>query len=321
MSQHSRFIRAEPAGARGAVFMLPAVSANTATIRAGVQQVEPELLAQMKEVTGLDIVEICRHNPEDLVNSSVTQPIVYLLGYAYGRVLESHGIAPIAIAGHSLGQYTALALSGAIDFLTGLSLVQARAEAIESVPAPPGSQMVKVLGLDADEAERLCAAAKLDARPTTIVAAQEVILSGADEALAELCGQLRAAGAERVILLMGSGVLHTPAMEAAAEAMRDALSQAPLASPSVPVASSTSGKIEDDPERWRELLSRELASPVRWHEAIAATPQEVPLLEVGTAGELAELALRNDSSRTVATIDSLEAVTRLDAALTEPAPA
>src|SRR3990172_719360 len=133
MSQHHRFDRSTPGrsadGAQSvatAVFVLPSLSADTEAVRAGVQQIDPVLLSELRAVTGLDAAEISRRHPQNLVNPQAAQPIVYVLGYAYGRLLERRGVRPRALAGHSLGQYAALALADAIDFGTGLRLPHQR---------------------------------------------------------------------------------------------------------------------------------------------------------------------------------------------------
>lgn len=317
MSQHPRFDRstsdrsAEGAQSAGtAVFVLPALSADTDAVRAGVQQVDPLLLSETYAVTGLDAAEICRRHPENLANPEVAQPIVYLLGYAYGRLLERHGVRARALAGHSLGQYAALALADAIDFEAGLRLVNERAQAIASVSPPTGSQLVKVQGLNIERVEQICVELQADVSVTAIAASDEVTLRGDETALASLASRLRGAGATRVILLMSGGALHTSLMRVAAQVMGSALADTQIRDPRCAIASSVSGRLESDPQRWRELLAQEPVSTVRWHECFASLPGGIPVLEVGATGGLAVLAADAEPDRTVMTIDSLEAVKR-----------
>jgi [acyl-carrier-protein] S-malonyltransferase len=297
--------------------MLPAPSANSASIRAGVGQVAPDLLEQMRAVTGLDAAEICRRHPEDLVNAWVAQPIMYLLSYAYGRELERLGVRPQALAGHSLGQYAALTLAGSFDFATGLELVQARIEAIWGADVPEQAQMLKIVGLSADQVAEICD--PVEAWPAAVNGPTEVIVRGDEVGLAAIAPSLRAAGAQWVILLMGTGGLHTPMMSAAADQLHAFLATKEISTPRMPVASSTSGRFEDDPRRWRELLAHELDRAVRWDRCMYALPGSIPLLEVGAGSGLVEMAKQCFPERMAIVVDSLVAVDRTVGELAQPA--
>jgi [acyl-carrier-protein] S-malonyltransferase len=319
MSRHSRFSR-EPDSARDldrggdagradagdgeAVLLFGPPTAKSKGFRRGIEQADPKLLAQVRELTGLEISQIARRSPEDLINSQVSESIVFVLGYVFGQKLIKMGLRPAGLAGHSVGQLTALALAEALDFATALRLVQVRSDLIEQVQPPEELQLVKVLGLPTAAVEDLCEPKTVRAWPVTINAHDEVLLRGTGDALGTLAPKLRERGAERVILLMGGGALHTPLMAPAAERMRGELGSVPLDSPRWPVASSVSGSLEPDPDRWRELLARELESPVRWHECMRAVPGEIPLLEVGVVGELEELAAKVFPNRKIFSVDT-----------------
>ncbi|MEX0993364.1 MAG: ACP S-malonyltransferase [Solirubrobacterales bacterium] len=291
------------------VLILPGRSSWHPDTAADLEKFAPELIQQVNSLTGLDAAEICRRPSTDLNPLPVVEPVSYLLNFAYARELQRRGVKIEAVAGYSLGEFAALAFAGSLDFGAGLRLVKARADLISQVIEKNPLRIVRVEGADPGVVTEICEE-QGDVWPATYDSPHQMMVGGEPRAIDRLAPKLKDAGAERIVLVLNNGGLHTPPMEQARDAIAAQLADVEIAKPEIPVVSSISAQFEDDPERWRGLLADQVYMPVRWRDALPLLPRACALAECG-GGQLAELSQQMQPDRRVFVIDSIAA---LDAA-------
>jgi [acyl-carrier-protein] S-malonyltransferase len=209
-------------------------------------------------------------SPDELRQTYIAQPAIFAVSVAALGALGEAGIRPAFVAGHSLGELSALVAASALSFEAGLTLVARRAEAMQrAADARPGS-MSSVLGLSVEGVEMAVAAAR-DGDVLAIAndnAPGNVVVSGEWPALERLPSAAKELGAKRVVPLSVGGAFHSPLMAPAAEVFRSFLSAAPLKDPAIPVISNATAEPVTTAEDLRELLARQLTGPVRWTESV-----------------------------------------------------
>ena len=219
---------------------------------------------QAKEILGFDIKEIMFNgSDEDLKQTKVTQPAIFLHSVLLAEEL-GEAFMPDMTAGHSLGEFSALVASKALDFENGLSLVSKRAIAMQKACEQNPSTMAAILGLDDDVVENICA--EIDG---IVVAANyncpgQLVISGENEAIDKACEALTEAGARRALKLSVGGAFHSPCMEPAREELAAAIAEADFKTPICPVYQNVTAQPETDPERIKENLIAQLTAPVKW---------------------------------------------------------
>lgn len=203
--------------------------------------------------------------PEDLKQTKVTQPAVFLHSVAMAKAL---GVEPDAVAGHSLGEFSALVVSGALSFEDGLRLVSKRALAMQAAcEAVPGT-MAAILGLSDEQVEAICAETE-----GVVVAANyncpgQLVISGAREAVEAACAKAKEAGARRALVLPVGGAFHSPLMEPAREELSKAIAEAPFRTPRCPIYQNVDAEPHTDPETIKRNLIAQLTAPVRWTQIV-----------------------------------------------------
>ena len=208
--------------------------------------------------------------PDQLRQTYIAQPAIYCVSVAALQALQRAGIQPSFVAGHSLGELSALVAVGAVSFEAGLTLVSRRAEAMQrAADARPGS-MSSVLGLSVEGVEMALAAAR---GPDVLAIANDnapgnVVVSGSWPALERLPAAAKELGAKRVLPLNVGGAFHSPLMAPAEATFRSFLAAAPLRDPLVPMISNATAQPTSSAEELRELLARQLTGPVRWTESV-----------------------------------------------------
>lgn len=241
--------------------------------------------AEADEALGFALSELCFEGPaEQLAQTHITQPAVFVHSVAVGELLAAVGLQPGAVAGHSLGEYSALVAAGVLPFAEALTLVGTRGRLMwEAGRARPGA-MAAVIGLDDDRVAALCqrAADMGVAVPANFNAPGQVVVSGERAAVAHVRELAAQAGARRVVELPVSGAFHSPLMESAAEQMTPLLQAASFARPRVPVLTNVSAAPVEDPEKLRLHLIEQITSPVRW----SATVQRLAAMGIGRALEV-----------------------------------
>ncbi len=226
--------------------------------------VAKELFEKANEILGFRITDIMfSGTDEELKQTFVTQPAVFLHSVIMAKALGEE-FKPDMVAGHSLGEFSALVAAGALDFEDGLRLVAKRAAAMQKACEAQPSTMAAVLGLEDQLVEDICA--KIDG---VVVAANyncpgQLVISGSIEAVDAACEQLKAAGARRALRLPVGGAFHSPLMEPAKVELQAAIEAAPFKAPVCPVYQNVDAKPYTDPEQIKANLIAQLTAPVRW---------------------------------------------------------
>lgn len=229
-------------------------------------EVAKELFEKANEILGFRITDIMfEGTAEQLRQTNVTQPAVFLHSVVLAKVL---GIIPDAVAGHSLGEFSALVASGALTFEDGLTLVAKRAAAMQSACQAEEGSMAAVLALDDETIERVC-----EQCDGVVVAANyncpgQVVISGAAEAVKVACKEMKAAGAKRALPLPVGGAFHSPLMESARVELEKAISEAEFSTPLCPIYQNVDAKPYTDPEQIKKNLIAQLTAPVRWRQSV-----------------------------------------------------
>lgn len=220
------------------------------------------LFDKANEILGFSITDIMfEGSAEELKQTKVTQPAVFLHSVILAEVL---GVEPQAVAGHSLGEFSALVVAGALSFEDGLRLVAKRAMAMQKCcEAQPGA-MAAILALEDEVVEQIC-----DQTEGVVVAANyncpgQLVISGASESVDAACEKLKAAGARRALRLPVGGAFHSPLMEAAREELEQAIAEVEFHTPKCPIYQNVDAKPQSDPEQIKQNLIAQLTAPVRW---------------------------------------------------------
>lgn len=270
--------------------------------------------ALANEILGFDLAGICFNGPEDeLRQTRVTQPALYVHSVIVGELLAQQGIKPSSAAGHSLGEYSALACAGAFDFATGLNLVKVRAQAMQEAGEQHPGTMAAIVGIDNDKVEQICrdVASVGIVVPANYNSPGQLVISGEVSAIERAMELCKVAGAKLVRKLVVSGAFHSPLMSSAAERLGQALSTAAISAPRVPVVSNVTGKAHGSPAEIKQALADQLLSPVRWTDCLNTLNGLAPerWVEVGPGNVLAGLLKRTingASAQTVGTVAELE---------------
>lgn len=284
------------------------------------------LFERADAVLGRSLSKLCFEGPEDeLKKTENTQPALYVASAATLEVLAEAGIEPGAVAGHSLGEYTALYAAGVFDFETGLRLVDTRGKAFASAGAARPGAMAAILGLDGDKVAAACAASSKDGVvvvPANYNDPQQTVISGDPAAVAAACEACKAAGAKRALPLPVSGAFHSPLVAPAADVMRGALSDAikggaSLGPPACLFVNNVDAAPQTDPAAIAASLVAQVTSSVRWVECMKALVAAGvgPFVEVGSGKVLAGLGKRIAADATIHTTDTAEAWDKALAAL------
>ena len=219
-----------------------------------------------------DLWKLVEEGPAEDLNSTVnTQPVMLTAGYAVYRAWRAAGGAePDFVAGHSLGEYTALVASGALAFRDAVPLVRIRAQAMqEAVPIGAGA-MAAVLGLEDDALRAACAEAAQGevVEPVNFNAPSQVVIAGHKGAVERGMAAAKARGARRAVLLPVSAPFHSSLLKPAAERLAQHLAGVNVAAPRIPVVNNIDVATEADPQRIRDALARQACGPVRWVEVV-----------------------------------------------------
>ena len=220
------------------------------------------LFDKANEILGFNITEIMFSGTADeLKQTKVTQPAVFLHSVILAKVMN---IQPAAVAGHSLGEFSALVAAGALSFEDGLRLVAKRAMAMQKCCESQPGGMAAILNLDDAVVEQICA--EIDG---VVVAANyncpgQLVISGADEAVNEACAKLKEAGAKRALRLPVGGAFHSPLMEAARAELEQAIAEVEFNTPICPIYQNVDAMPHTDAESIKANLIAQLTAPVRW---------------------------------------------------------
>ena len=259
-----------------------------------------QAISEASEALGYDLWDIIVSNPEDKLNQTeFTQPALLAVSVAtYRAALEAGVEAPSVVSGHSLGEYSALVVAGAIDFSDALKLVRARGQFMQqAVPSGEGA-MAAVLGLDQQAIQEACESVEGVVEAANLNAPGQIVIAGSKEAVQSALPLLKDAGAKRALELPVSVPSHCSLMKPAAEKLSELLNSIEIKSPSIPVIHNVTAKTAETPEEIRSLLVEQLYSPVRWVDCVEALKSYSveSLVECGAGKVLSGLVKRIDRS-------------------------
>ena len=263
----------------------------------------PEVRATLQEASealGEDVARLIAEGPAEALSLTTnTQPVMLTAAVAFYRAwLAAGGPAPKVMAGHSLGEYSALVASGVISFKDAVPLVRFRAEAMQSaVPVGTGG-MAAILGLDDATVIRVCAEASTASggvvEAVNFNAPGQVVIAGASAAVAKACELLKATGAKRALPLPVSAPFHSSLLQPASEKLKGYLANIEFKVPTIAVINNVDVEILNDPAAIKDALVRQAAKPVRWQETIQAMAAQgiTQVVECGPGKVLAGLTKR-----------------------------
>jgi len=261
-----------------------------------------QAFAEASDALGQDLWQMIAEGPADVLAQTVnTQPLMLTAGIAvYREWIARGGAVPALVAGHSLGEYSALVAAGALDFAEAVKLVRLRAQAMqEAVPQGEGA-MAALLGLDEAQAIEACAEA---AQGDVVSAANlnspgQIVIAGSKAAVERAIVTAKAKGAKRAVLLPVSAPFHCALMKPAAERLQQALVEIEVRVPSIPVLNNVDVAVEDQPGRIKDALVRQAYSPVRWIETVQEIARRgaTHVFECGPGKVLAGMTKRIEGS-------------------------
>lgn len=280
----------------------------------GVGEAQPaiETWEIAREILGWDLRSVCLHGPAELLaGTTVAQPAILTASVAAARALEATGLMPDLLAGHSVGELAALVVARALTFEDALRVVTVRAGAMARAGEVRPGHMAALIGLPADRVTTIC----LETPGVVVVAnvntADQIVISGEEEAVRIAGESARAAGARRVIPLAVSVAAHSPLMSPAAEELERALASVTLLEPSIPFASCITGDFVSAPDEIKRDLLRAMTDPVDWVACVKTlrTAGTDLFVEVGPGRVLSGLVRRIVPDARVASVsDETEAI-------------
>jgi [acyl-carrier-protein] S-malonyltransferase len=232
-----------------------------------------KLFEQANEILGFRISDVMFNgSDEDLRQTNITQPAIFLHSVIAYKTIE--GAKPDMVAGHSLGEFSALVANDTLGFEDGLKLVALRASAMQEACKQQPSTMAAVLGLADEKVEEICATVQKEINDVVVPANYncpgQLVISGSVKAVELACERLKAAGAKRALLLPVGGAFHSPLMQPAREKLQQAIENTYFNSPSCPVYQNVVAKGIIDKDEIKTNLTEQLTEPVRWTQCVQA---------------------------------------------------
>lgn len=225
-----------------------------------------EMFERANEILGFRISDIMFNGSADQLRATnVTQPAVFLHSVILAQVM---GITPDAVAGHSLGEFSALVAAGALSFEQGLTLVAKRAAAMHKACQQTPGAMAAVITTDIATIENICRESKGVVVAANYNAPGQTVISGEEEAVNAACAALKVAGIRRALLLPVAGAFHSPLMESARTELEQAIAEAEFTIPRCPIYQNVDSKPHTDPEQIKANLIKQLTAPVRWSQSV-----------------------------------------------------
>ncbi len=260
---------------RRLAFLFPGQGAQFVGMGEAFHREGPELVRDIyqeaSDTLGYDIARISFEGPEEeLLQTKYTQPAIMVHSVAVAKLLAEEGIRPDFSAGHSLGEFSALVISGALSFTDALKVVKVRAESMQTAGETNPGAMSAIIGLEADEVRQACEKASLSGivQPANYNAPTQIVISGEKKAVKKAGEECSALGAKKVVPLKVHGAFHSPLMEDAVEPLRHILRQVEIEQARVPVVSNVTSRPAVRPEEIRELLVLQVVYPIRWVESM-----------------------------------------------------
>ncbi len=269
-----------------------------------------DTLAEASDALGEDIRKLIAEGPKETLDLTTnTQPVMLTAGVACWRAwLAETGLSPAAVAGHSLGEYTALVAAGVLSLKDALPLVRFRAQAMQdAVPVGVGG-MAAILGMDAEGVKAGCAQAAAETGQAVEAVnfndPKQTVIAGTKAGVEKACELLKAAGAKRALPLPVSAPFHSSLMKPAAERLKEKLAATPFAAPRFAVVNNVDVAVTQEPDAFRDALYRQAFGPVRWVETIQALKARglSHVIECGPGKVLSGMVKRIDADLVSATV-------------------
>lgn len=271
--------------------------------------------AEASDVLGYDLWQMAQEGPQEKLNQTeITQPLLLTASVALWRVWqESSEAAPSYMAGHSLGEWSALVCAGVVAFKDAVKLVQLRGKYMqEAVPAGEGA-MAAIIGLDDETVEKLCAEIQSDSQvvaPVNYNSPGQLVIAGSAGAVDKAIEACKAAGAKKAMPLAVSAPFHTSLMQPAADKLAEQINATEFYAPQTPVVHNVTANTESDPEVIKALMIKQIASAVRWVECVQylAASGVTAAVECGPGKVLSGLSKRIDRSIQSSAVETKDAL-------------
>lgn len=260
-----------------------------------------DLMESANEILGFDILSIMFNGTDDdLKKTEVTQPSIFI--HSVAALKAVNGLGAEMVAGHSLGEFSALVANGVLSFDDGLKLVSERAKAMQAACDANPSSMAAILGLEDAKVEEICSQISGIVVPANYNCPGQLVISGETAAVEEACVQLKEAGAKRALLLPVNGAFHSPLMQPAQERLAAAIEQTKFRKATIPVYQNITTTAVSDPDEIKKNLIAQLTGPVKWTQSVQHMIKDgaTNFVEVGPGKTLQGLIKKIDSAVDVA---------------------
>lgn len=256
-----------------------------------------DLMESANEILGFDILSLMFNGTdEDLKKTEVTQPSIFI--HSVAALKAVNGLGAEMVAGHSLGEFSALVANGVLSFDDGLKLVSERAKAMQAACDANPSSMAAILGLDDAKVEEICASINGVVVPANYNCPGQLVISGETIAVEEACVKLKEAGAKRALLLPVNGAFHSPLMQPAQERLAAAIENTKFRKATIPVYQNITTTAVTDPDQIKANLIAQLTGPVKWTQSVQNMIKDgaTNFVEVGPGKTLQGLIKKIDSA-------------------------
>ncbi|AZA61515.1 MULTISPECIES: ACP S-malonyltransferase [Chryseobacterium] len=256
-----------------------------------------DLMESANEILGFDILSLMFNGTdEDLKKTEVTQPSIFI--HSVAALKAVNGLGAEMVAGHSLGEFSALVANGVLSFDDGLKLVSERAKAMQAACDANPSSMAAILGLDDAKVEEICASISGVVVPANYNCPGQLVISGETVAVEEACVKLKEAGAKRALLLPVNGAFHSPLMQPAQERLAAAIENTKFRKATIPVYQNITTTAVTDPDQIKANLISQLTGPVKWTQSVQNMIKDgaTNFVEVGPGKTLQGLIKKIDSA-------------------------
>lgn len=260
-----------------------------------------DLMESANEILGFDILTIMfSGTDEDLKKTEVTQPSIFI--HSVAALKAVNGLGAEMVAGHSLGEFSALVANGVLSFADGLKLVSERAKAMQAACDANPSSMAAILGLEDAKVEEICATINGIVVPANYNCPGQLVISGETATVEEACAKLKEAGAKRALLLPVNGAFHSPLMQPAQDKLAAAIEQTKFRNATIPVYQNITTTAVSNPDEIKQNLIAQLTGPVKWTQSVQNMIKDgaTKFVEVGPGKTLQGLIKKIDSSVEVA---------------------
>jgi [acyl-carrier-protein] S-malonyltransferase len=259
-----------------------------------------DLMESANDILGFDILSVMfKGTDEDLKKTEITQLAVFI--HSVAALKTVNGVGAEMVAGHSLGEFSALVANGVLTFEDGLKLVSARAKAMQDACNTNPSSMAAILGLADEIVEKICEETQGIVVPANYNCPGQLVISGETEAVQLACEKMKQAGAKRALLLPVNGAFHSPLMQPAQEKLAEAINATKFYKPTMDVYQNITTTAVSDPEKIKQNLIAQLTGPVKWTQSVQNMIKKgaITFIEVGPGKTLQGLIKKINSDVTV----------------------